>query len=176
MCPSRPSAPLPLAILPAVFLLLTPAIGPAADNQEQSTAIAVIDFDYIDTSGEERDQRREHETRLEEFMSALRRDLAQREKLRSVIPVCRPEPCSLVSSRQGALLEAAREAGADILLIGGIHKRSTLVQNVRIEGIDTHTGQIVLDRFFTFRGDNDEAWRRAEAFISDQLASLLARR
>jgi hypothetical protein len=155
----------------ALLPLLTPAIGSAADAVERGTTIAVIDFNYIDTSGEERDQRSEHEARLKDFMSALRRDL--RDKLRSVAPVCRPEPCSLTPSTQGELLGAAREAGADILLLGGIHKVSTLVQQVRIEAIDTKTGQVVLDRFFTFRGDTDEAWRRAEAFISDQLRSLL---
>jgi hypothetical protein len=160
----------------ALLPLLTPALGSAADVVERGATIAVIDFNYIDTSGEERDQRSEHEARLKDFMSAVRRDLAARDKLRSVAPVCRPEPCSLTPSTQGGLLGAAREAGADILLLGGIHKVSTLVQQVRIEAIDTKTGQVVLDRFFTFRGDTDEAWRRAEAFISDQLGSLLPRR
>jgi hypothetical protein len=160
----------------AMLPLLTPAIGSAADAVERGAAIAVIDFNYIDTSGEERDQRSEHEARLKDFMSALRRDLAAGDKLRSVAPVCRPEPCSLTPSTQGELLGAAREAGADVLLLGGIHKVSTLVQQVRIQAIDTKTGQVVLDRFFTFRGDTDEAWRRAEAFISDQLGSLLPRR
>jgi hypothetical protein len=53
---------------------------------------------------------------------------------------------------------------------------STLVQWVRIQAIYTKMEQVVLDRLFTFRGDTDEAWRHAEAFISDQLGSLLARR
>jgi hypothetical protein len=160
----------------AMLLLQTPTIGFAAGAEERGTAIAVIDFNYIDTSGEERDQRSEHEARLKDFMSALRRDLAAPDKLRSVAPICRPEPCSLTPSTRGELLGAAREAGADVLLIGGIHKMSTLVQWVKIETIDAKTGQVVLDRFFTFRGDTDEAWRRAEAFISDQLGSLLPRR
>jgi len=33
------------------------------------------------------------------------------------------------------------------------------------------TERIVLDKLFTFRGDNDESWRRAEAFIADEFAS-----
>jgi hypothetical protein len=160
----------------AMLLLQTPTIGVAAGAEERGAAIAVIDFNYIDTSGEERDQRSEHEARLKDFMNALRRDLAVRDKIRSVAPVCRPEPCSLTPSTQGELLGAAREAGADVLLVGGIHKMSTLVQWVRIQAIDTKMEQVVLDRLFTFRGDTDEAWRHAEAFISDQLGSLLARR
>jgi hypothetical protein len=39
--------------------------------------------------------------------------------------------------------------------------------------IETGTERIVLDKLFTFRGDNDESWRRAESFIADQLASSL---
>jgi len=31
---------------------------------------------------------------------------------------------------------------------------------------------LVLDKLFTFRGDTDESWRRAEAFIAGELASL----
>ena len=66
-------------------------------------------------------------------------------------------------------LAAAREAGADILLIGGVHKMSTLVQWAKVQAIDAATGQIALDKLFTFRGDTDEAWRRAEAFISNEM-------
>src|SRR5260370_40676484 len=38
--------------------------------------IAVIDFDYLDSSGEPRDQTAEHRARMAAFMSKLRADLA----------------------------------------------------------------------------------------------------
>ena len=47
----------------AACLGLAPSCGRAEDGgaKAQGAAIAVIDFDYVDTSGEERDQRKEHE-------------------------------------------------------------------------------------------------------------------
>ena len=69
-------------------------------------------------------------------------------------------------------MKAANAAGADFLMVGGIHKMSTLVQWAKAEVIDLRTGQIVLDKLFTFRGDTDQAWRRAEEFISNELTTL----
>ena len=55
-------------------------------------------------------------------------------------------------SSGSALLKAANATGADFLMVGGIHKMSTLVQWAKAEVIDLRTGQIVLDKLFTFRG------------------------
>ena len=57
-------------------------------------------------------------------------------------------------------------------MVGGIHKMSTLVQWAKAELIDLRSGQIVLDKLFTFRGDTDQAWRRAEKFIANELTTL----
>ena len=62
-------------------------------------------------------------------------------------------------------MKAAHAAGADFLLVGGIHKMSTLVQWAKAEAIDLSSGQIVLDKLFTFRGDTDQAWRHAEEYM-----------
>ena len=126
-----------------------------------------MDFNYVDTSGEVRDQLAEHELRLSVFMNTLKDDLAVSGKFRVIVPACRPDPCS--RSGGSELLKAARAAGADFLLVGGIYKMSTLVQWASAEVIDLRSGQIVLDRLFTFRGDTDQAWRRAEEFISNEL-------
>src|SRR5258707_15566124 len=108
----------------AVGLWLAPSCGRAQDGGKtaQGAAIAVIDFDYVDTSGEARDQRGEHEARLAVFMRALKDDLARGDSFRPVTPTCAPAPCSLAGSTVSGLMAAAREAGADILLIGGVHK------------------------------------------------------
>jgi hypothetical protein len=146
------------------------AFGFAADTEITGAAIAIVDFNYVDTSGEMRDQRTEHEMRLSVFMSALKNDLAARGKFRLVVPAYRPDPCS--RSGGSKLLKAAKAAGADFLMVGGIHKMSTLVRWAKAEVIDLRNGQIVLDRLFTFRGDTDQAWRRAEKFISNELTTL----
>jgi len=157
----------------AAWLWSMPSCGTAQDGgpKAQGAAIAVIDFDYVDTSGEERDQRKEHEMRLGNVMRALRDDLAKGGSFRLVTPACVPNPCSLAGSTVTDLLAASREAGADILLIGGVHKMSTLVQWAKIEAIDAGTGRVMFDKLFTFRGDTDEAWRRAESFIVKEITA-----
>jgi hypothetical protein len=105
-------------------------------------------------------------------MRALKDDLAQGDRFRPVTPICAPTPCSLAGSTVNDLLAAAREAGADILLIGGVHKMSTLVQWAKIEAIDPKTEGILFDRLFTFRGDTDDAWRRAEVFIVGEITAV----
>jgi len=143
-----------------------------ANSQDSRAAVAIFDFNYVDTSGEERDQRSEHAARLAAFMSALKTDLAMQGRIRLVAPVCRPEPCSLAPSAPGDVLAAAREAGASLVLIGNIHKMSTLVQWANVQAIDVKTGQAVLAKLFTFRGDTDEAWARAEQFIAAEIGSV----
>jgi hypothetical protein len=143
---------------------------PGAGKPPQTATIALVDFDYVDTSGEERDQSQEHTARLNDFMAALRRDLVAQGKT-VVAPKCDPAPCSTAVPVDG-LLRAAREAGAGILLVGGFHKMSTLIQWAKVDVIDTATEQVVLDRLFSFRGDSDDAWRSAEGFIARQLAEM----
>ncbi|UTD29362.1 DUF2380 domain-containing protein [Bradyrhizobium sp. WD16] len=155
----------------ALGLLLAPCCGSADDKVAHNAVIAVVDFDYTDGSGEMRDQSQEHAARLAAFMTALRNDLSARANLRVVAPSCSPEPCAPAGPRDD-LLAAARAAGASIVLVGGVHKTSTLVQWANVEAIDAATGRILFHKLFSFRGDNDEAWRRAESFIAGEIVAL----
>ena len=60
------------------------------------------------------------------------------------------------------LLGKAKEAGATHLLIGRFHKMSTLIQQAKFDVIDVKARKVVFDRYISFRGDNDAAWRRAD--------------
>ena len=72
------------------------------------------------------------------------------------------------------LQKAARAAGAKLVLLGGVHKMSTLIQWAKIQIADEEQGQVVFDRLVTFRGDTDEAWQKAESFVArDVLESAL---
>jgi hypothetical protein len=136
----------------------------------ESTApvpIAVADFDYVDTSGEVRDQRVEHEARLQAFMRAIRDDLASSGQYRVVPLVCAQAPCPAGGSAQ--LMKDARSSGATLLLYGGIHKESTLIQWMKVEAVEVENGKYLFDRLMTFRGDTDESWRRSERFLIKQL-------
>jgi hypothetical protein len=67
------------------------------------------------------------------------------------------------------LQKAARAAGAKLVLLGGVHKMSSLIQWAKIQIVDEEQGRIVFDRLVTFRGDTDEAWQKAESFIAREI-------
>jgi hypothetical protein len=70
--------------------------------------------------------------------------------------------------------DVAVEGGAGIRVIGGIRKASTLVQWAKVAVIDVGANRVLFDRLYTFRGDNDVAWDRARAFISEDIRAVLA--
>jgi|SRR3954469_10067032 hypothetical protein len=138
----------------------------------QTLAVSVDDFSYIDTSNEPADQTAVHEKRLQAFMTALRDDVTSDRRFELVPSSCAPN-CPTDGPALRDRLRAASQAGTHILIIGIVHKLSTLVQIVRIAVIDTTAQRVVFRRYFQFRGDNDEAWQRAERFVSEQVRDRL---
>ena len=130
----------------------------------EPAALAVLNLDYVDTSGEPRDQTAAHQRRAADFVSALQRDLASNGQYRIVPLSCGAAPCELEMS-PADIQKAARAVGAKLVLIGGVHKMSSLVQWAKIQIADEEQGRIVFDRLLTFRGDTDEAWQKAELFL-----------
>ena len=159
----RGSARLVVSAASAIFLLIMDARG--ENPVERPVPIAVVDFDYIDTSGEARNQADKHRALLAAFVSAIRDDLARGDKYRVIALACQPEPCTVAHVDPATLLGKAREAGVSLLLYGGIHKASTLVQWAKVQVVDVAADKLVFDRLLTFRGDDERAWRRAEAFL-----------
>jgi len=145
----------------------------AADAPPAPVPIAVLDLDYFDTSGEVRDQTQAHAARIRRFSEALRSDLARGGRFRIVTAQCGAAACA-ASAEPSELVARAREAGAKLLLIGGVHKQSTLIQWAKVQAVDVDAGRPVLDKLYTFRGDTDEAWERAEAFVAREVAALAA--
>ena len=137
--------------------------------QDKPPVLAVAEIQYIDTSGEVVDQSADHLRRLREFEASLRTDLAASGKARSAVLDCPPNACSAGDMDADQLLGKAQASGAGFLLIGSIHKMSTLVQWARFDMVDVKTRNVVFNRLVTFRGDNDEAWRRAESFIAREI-------
>ena len=68
-----------------------------------------------------------------------------------------------------ALIAAARDAGAQLLLFGGIHKMSSLIQQGKAQVVDLDQDKVVFDRMLSFRGDTDQAWQQASHFLLEQL-------
>ena len=135
-------------------------------------AVSVDDFNYIDTSNEPNDQTAVHDKRLRIFMTALRADVTADRRFELVPSSCAPN-CPTDGPVLSDRLRAASRAGTQILIIGIVHKLSTLVQAVRIAAIDTTAQRVVFRKYFQFRGDNDEAWQRAERFVSEEVRDRL---
>ena len=165
--------------LPSAALALVAAVvlcaGPVRQSQAQGTTqgaklvLAVAEIYYVDTSGEAIDQGVEHRRRLRDFEAALRTDLVASGKMANAALQCPPNACSVGDINDSQLLGKAKEAGATHLLIGRFHKMSTLIQQAKFDLIDVKAGKVVFDRYISFRGDNDAAWRRAESFLARQL-------
>jgi hypothetical protein len=161
---------IPLRSVAAVAAVgLTVALGGQGVEADVASAhpiaLAILDLDYVDTSGEPTDQVAAHQRRAADFASALQRDLVANGQYRIVPMSCGSEPCEPVMN-PAELQKAARAAGARFVLLGGVHKMSSLVQWAKIQIADEEQGQIVFDRLLTFRGDTDEAWQRAESFVA----------
>jgi hypothetical protein len=69
--------------------------------------------------------------------------------------------------------DVASEGDEKIRIIGGIRKASTLVQWAKVAVIDVGANRVLFDRLYTFRGDNDVAWDRARAFMSEDIRAVL---
>jgi len=158
-----------------LVLALSLAAGPArADTASNRVpAVLVDDFSYLDTSGEPADQTAVHQRRLESFMAALRRDVGTDARLRLVSPACGAS-CPPADAPPAVRLQMAAEAGAGVVITGGVQKLSTLVQWARASAIEVGSNRVLFDKIFTFRGDSDEAWERAEIFVSRQARDALA--
>jgi hypothetical protein len=144
----------------------------SAATAGRTLTVSVDDFTYIDTSNEPTDQTAVHEKRLRTFMTTLRDDVTADRRFELVPSPCAPD-CPTDGPELRDRLRAAAQAGARILIIGGLHKMSTLVQLAQTVAVDTTAQRVVFRKFFTFRGDNDEAWQRAAHFVSEEVRDRL---
>jgi hypothetical protein len=136
-------------ILSALLFVLPASHSPAG---AEAIGVAMDDFSYTDTSAEPANQTAAHERRLQAFMAALRRDIGA----------------------DGRYRLASAQDGAAFKVIGGIQKTSTLVQWAKVAVIDVGSKKLVMDKLYTFRGDNDESWERAEMFVSREVMAALS--
>ncbi len=138
--------------------------------------IAVADFDYIDTSGEARDQRAAHQARMAEFAELLRTKLGAQGDFRVMPLACAEPPCTPINMQPQRFIDASRRSGARYVLYGGIHKISTLVQWGDVQLLDLEADKVLFRQNVTFRGDTDEAFRRAAAFVGDAVRDAVEKR
>ncbi|GAB2179626.1 DUF2380 domain-containing protein [Dongia sp. agr-C8] len=149
----------------APLLLISTSGVPAVEP----ITIGIAEIDYQDSSGEVTDQRAAHADRATRFAEALRKDLAASGRYKVVTLNCGQDPCSVGSQIPEDLIAAAKQAGARVLVYGGVHKMSTLVQNMKAQAVDVEADRLVFERLITFRGDDNESWLRAERFLAKEL-------
>jgi len=154
----------------AAVLMIAAAMA-SLNAQSERVRIAVAEFDYSDTSGEQRDQAADHSRRLKAFAEMIRNELASSGKYEVVAIDCAGKPCSAGTTAPADLFAAAHQAGARLILYGGIQKLSTLIQHAKAEAIDVDANRLVFDRLMTFRGDTDESWAHAEHFLAREFLS-----
>ncbi|WP_082145473.1 DUF2380 domain-containing protein, partial [Microvirga massiliensis] len=133
--------------------------------------VAVLPIKLLDTSAEPLDQSADHDRRLAALASDLTVDLGKTGLFRTV--EVEPEVLRQRCPDEAAecLLEVARDEGARLMFLGVVHKSSTLILQMWARFVDAETRSVVFSRELSFRGDTDEAWRRAEAFLVEQIRS-----
>jgi len=134
--------------------------------------VAIADFDNFDTAGEGAQRSAEHADRVRAFAEFLRGNLAGGRRYAILSLTCPTVPCSAARMPPADFLQAARNSGARLLVYGGIHKQSTLVQWALVHAIDLKQDKLVLERTFSLRGDTDEAFRRAADFIVEYVKDI----
>lgn len=139
--------------------------GPAAAE----AVVAVPDLDLNDTSGLPAPG---IEDRVSLFADTLRFALAATGEVVVVRPDC--GDCSPAKTAFATMADATRDAGADLLLVGQVHKISTLIGTIRLKLLDLPGDRVLCSRDLTYRGDTDEAFARAAEFgARDILAHCL---
>jgi hypothetical protein len=150
-------------------LCLVAGVARGEGDTSPAPKAVLADFSYSDTSGEPRDQTADHAARLKAFNEKLRAHLAEAKTYNLVTLSCQGTCPQADTSLPGLVKEALR-AEADFLIFGAIRKESTLIQWAKVAVVDVRSERVITDRLVTFRGDSDEAWSRAEAYIARELA------
>lgn len=131
----------------------------------EPVGLAVAGFDFVDTSGEVRDQGADHARRLAALNKTVATSLSGDNRVTVVSLECFGT-CSAATDGLEFLSEQAVKAGATHLLIGQVRKMSTLIGGVKFAIIDLSTNRATCDRFLSYRGDTDEAWGRAAIYTA----------
>jgi hypothetical protein len=164
---SRSRASLPALALLGLILNSSPAVAETTAPAGPPVHVSIEDFRYLDTSQEPVDQTSVHQARMQTLMTGLRKDIAADPRFR-LAHSC-TQPCT-----DEAQAGPDPSAGVKVRIVGGVHKMSTLVQWARVRLIDAGSNKVLHDRLYTFRGDSQDAWDHAEAFLSEDIRSSLA--
>ena len=141
----------------------------AASARAAGPSVAVADFDFVDSSGEARDQAAQHGTDMKALKADIIAKLSTSGKFAADALRCKQAVCSADSLDQDSIATAARAQQAQFVVFGGVQKISTLIQFGQVRVMDVASGKSVLSRAITFRGDDQAAWQHASDYVSQMI-------
>jgi len=152
------------------FALVVSLLGMAAGAvRAEPPKLAVFDLELIDTSlqGEMNGPRTDEQARLLRAGDQVRKELADSGKFRvlDIAPVNAAAHGSNLQACGGCDVKLAGELGADLAMTGVVQKVSNLILNINLYLRDVHTGQLVAAASADMRGNTDESWSRATAYL-----------
>jgi Protein of unknown function (DUF2380) len=145
--------------------------GAAVTAAEPLPAIAVIGFELIDDHPDPvRDA--DHRRRLAALQAQLQQGLHQRNLYRVVdtapaqpmIDALRAQNAFLYRCN-GCLADVGQKLGTRLVVVGWVQRVSELILNVNVSVRVAATDEEVLAKSVDMRGNNDESWSRAMAFM-----------
>ncbi|SDL08295.1 DUF2380 domain-containing protein [Paracoccus chinensis] len=125
--------------------------------------LAIAPVKMLDTSREARDQQSDHDRRLALMEGILADELSGTLVSREEISAACPRETT------ECLVAALRERGAERGLFIVVQKASTLILQAFASLVDLEGERLVTHTELSFRGDNDEAWRKAAHFLAGKL-------
>lgn len=160
--------------MPTLWLGLAFHANAWAETPSAPKSLAVLNLALTgDTSDVSRND--EWRQRLTDMTAVLREEI-QRSGLYRLVDH-RPIP-DLIEQWQttpylhacnGCEQEIAKRAGAERVLVGSVFRMSNLVLTLHIDIRDVANGRVLVSRAYDFRGDNDNAWRRAIAYFIENM-------
>jgi hypothetical protein len=153
------------ARLASILLMLVLSAPARADLP----GIAVFDFELVDTSleGEVNGPRTDERDRLMRVGDQLRKELAESGKFRllDIAPVNAAAHGSNLQACGGCDVKYSQQLGADLEITGVVQKVSNLILNINIYLRDVHSGRLITAMSADMRGNTDESWLRALAYL-----------
>jgi Protein of unknown function (DUF2380) len=153
----------------AASVLIALTLVVSAPARADPLKVAVFDFELVDTSlqGEVDGPRADEQRRLMNAGVQLRRGLAESGKfaILDIAPVNAAAHGSNLQACGGCDVQYAQQVGADLAVTGVVQKVSNLILNMNVYLRDAHTGNLVTSMSADFRGNTDESWSRAAAYL-----------
>lgn len=139
-----------------LLLMLLPVVARAEPP-------VILPIKLLDTSNEAKDQVQDHQRRLDLMASVLAEELPGTVLGREEVQA------ACVRETTDCLIDLLKSRGAERGVFIVVQKSSTLILQIFANEVDVGQGRLVTHRELNFRGDNDEAWRRAGRFLARQL-------